>query len=216
MKFLSPLPSLFLLSFLSFTSSLLLKIDHRRKEYCFRKTLLEDDKLQMSFIVSSDKSEKINVKLTNEKTGSVLFQSIGQQNGEFKSPTTLKEGKYMLCFLPQDRSTYFVSFDFNSYLETGMVNDLAKDKEVQLMVDDIREIKNVFEEIEKQMRYTNDRKFRHTTILKDIIRGLKNLTTLKVVIVGVFSVFQVFIIQKFFGPDKRVSTVKGAFSNNVL
>ena len=52
-------------------------------------------------------------------------------------------------------------------------------------------------------------------ILNDIISSIKNLTFFKLGIVFLLSVFQIIVIQKFFGPDKRVSSVKGAFSDGL-
>ena len=83
-----------------------------------------------------------------------------------------------------------------------------------MRLSDATEIQKTFQEIELNLKYTVDRKVQHTTILNDIINSIKNLTILKIVIVCLLSLFQVIVIQRFFGPDKRVSNIKGAFSDS--
>ena len=38
---------------------------------------------------------------------------------------------------------------------------------------------------------------------------------MKIAVVAILSLLQVFIIRRFFGPDKRVSKVKGAYSSEL-
>ena len=83
------------------------------------------------------------------------------------------------------------------------------------MGNEVGDIKKVFGDIETNLKYAIDRKSRHFNILNDIISSIKNLTFFKLGIVFLLSVFQIIVIQKFFGPDKRVSSVKGAFSDGL-
>ena len=83
------------------------------------------------------------------------------------------------------------------------------------MSEGVNELKASFQSFEKNFRFIVDRRTRHTTILTDIITSIKQLTFLKMAIILVLSVFQVIVIQRFFGPDKRVTTVKGAFSDGL-
>ena len=80
---------------------------------------------------------------------------------------------------------------------------------------EVQDIKKVFQEIETNLKRGLDRKSRHFSILHDIIQSIKNFTFLKMAIVFLLSLFQIIVIQKFFGPDKRVSSVKGAFSDGL-
>ena len=83
------------------------------------------------------------------------------------------------------------------------------------MSTEVTDIRNVFQVIETNLKQGLDRKSRHLRILVDIIKSIKNLTFLKGLIVLLLTLFQIVVIQKFFGPDKRVTSVKGAFSDGL-
>lgn len=206
--------SLLLLT-LTMTSCLLLRIDSERDKYCFHKKLEEPDIIEVNFLVTSDTAEKLNVVFQKKDSQVPIFEYNNKQNGDYNSGRPLPEGEYSLCFYPKDNKDFHISFEFSGYLESGRITKIAKDKEVKSVIEDANEITKVFREIEKSLKYLVDRKYRHTTILKDIIKSIKNLTFLKIFIVGILSVFQVFVIQRFFGPDKRVSSVKGAFQDGL-
>ena len=46
-----------------------------------------------------------------------------------------------------------------------------------------------------------------------MIRSIKNATYLKIFFVVLMSGFQIYIITKFFGKEKRVSSIKGTFND---
>lgn len=206
---------LLLLLNLTMTSCLLLRIDSERDKYCFHKKLEEPDIIEVNFLVTSDTAEKLNVVFQKKDSQVPIFEYTDKQNGDYNSGRPLDKGEYTLCFYPKENKDYHISFDFSGYLESGRITEIAKDKEVKSVIGDTNEITKVFREIEKSLKYLVDRKYRHTTILKDIIKSIKNLTFLKIFVVGALSVFQVFVIQRFFGPDKRVSSVKGAFQDGL-
>ena len=207
----------FLLLLLHFSISycLLIEINDIRTKYCFNKKLTEPDKITVNYLITSDKAEKLKVVFNSKELKKVLFHEEGKQSGEYKSESPLPKGTYTLCFYPQEKKVYHVSFELSSFLESGRIEEIAKDKDVKLMISDAIEIKQTFQVIEKNIKNSLDRTYRHNKTLDDIITSIKNLTLLKLSIVGILSVFQIIVIQRFFGPDKRVSTVKGAFSDGL-
>ncbi len=52
-------------------------------------------------------------------------------------------------------------------------------------------------------------------MLLKVINSVENLTILKFVVISLLSILQIFFIKRFFGPDKRVSKVKGADSTEL-
>ena len=80
---------------------------------------------------------------------------------------------------------------------------------------ELKAITGAFTEIENNARHINDRRFRHSKILSKIIKSIDDLTLMKIAVVAILSLLQVFIIRRFFGPDKRVSKVKGAYSTEL-
>lgn len=205
-----------LITFLFFIGiqSTLLQISSGKSEYCFYKDLVEEDTIHLNYIISSEQSEKVEVVFKSSGNGKDLYVEKEAQNGEYKSEI-LPIDEYSLCFKSLESNEFFISFEFYSYNENGIVKELAQDKEVKQMSEGVNELKASFQSFEKNFRFIVDRRTRHTTILTDIITSIKQLTFLKMAIILVLSVFQVIVIQRFFGPDKRVTTVKGAFSDGL-
>ena len=59
-----------------------------------------------------------------------------------------------------------------------------------------------------------NRKFTHFLYLSDYIREIKILTLIKILIVAIVSIFQIYVIQKMFGDDKRLSKIKTSKNTN--
>ena len=197
------------------SQSLLVKVTGKKEIHCFKKNFLDDDTVTMSYMVVSEKPEKVKVVFYKVETNETLFIKESDQTGEYKNETPLTGGEYKLCFYPKYNNEFYISFELVSLYENGSMKDLAADKEVKQINENIKEISGLFGKIEQNLRYIVDRKYRHTTILNGIVDSVKKLTFLKVAIIGLLSVLQIFIVQRFFGPDKRVSNVKGAFSDKL-
>lgn len=200
---------------ITLSSSLLLRITGEKKQYCFKKILYGEDVVKFNYIVSSQRPESIQCIFKNVDTNQEIFRREKEQSGDYSSGTPLPPSTYTLCFIPEDTNSYYLSFELYSLFESGIVNELAKDKEVKQMIDGVTDIKNIFQELEKNYKFTNDRKSRHIHVLREIISSIKGLTFFKIAIVSALSVLQVFIIRKFFGPDKRVTNVGGAFADKL-
>lgn len=195
-------------------SPLLMEINQKKFTHCYTKSLLTEDKLFFSFLVSSAENKTLVVNFTNINTHKLIYQGVNSTI-EYKSET-LKPGDYQVCFEPKDKNAnFYLSFQFYSFSENGIVNELAIDKEVKYMMQGVNELKESFHNFETNFKYIVDRRTKHNQILNDIIASIKNLTLLKIFVILFLSIFQVFIIEKFFGPDKRVSTVKGVFSQKL-
>lgn len=203
-----------LISIIAFSNCLLIKMGDRR-QHCFEKNLIQDDMLLIDYIISSDREEQVSMTLTKAHTDEVIFHLEHNQTGKFES-SLLKNGTYTLCFNPNDSNDYYISFNFFSYSETGVVKGLAQDKEVKLVGLGIDEIKKAFQDFELKLKNIVDRRSRHNLILSDIIASVKKLTIVKISIIALISVFQIFLIRKFFGPDKRVTKVSGPYAHESL
>ena len=181
------------------------------------KKLYSEEQINLNFLVSSEKKEELDVKFKNDDKGNILFQTLNDdQSGWYQSPRPLPIGNYSLCFYPENNDEYFIRFELYDLFDGAKgLKELAKDKEFKQMGNEVGDIKKVFGDIETNLKYAIDRKSRHFNILNDIISSIKNLTFFKLGIVFLLSVFQIIVIQKFFGPDKRVSSVKGAFSDGL-
>ena len=188
-------------------SSLKVKINGRQKDYCFTKTIYEnEDTMKIFFLVSSGKAEQINVTFKNQE-GKIIYQETTRQRGDYQSDV-LPSGDYTLCFSPRTSNEYYVSFDMQMAGESAVTKDLAKDKEVKGIKNGVLDLEKLFNDFEKNLKFIVDRRNHHHTILKDVVGSIKTISVIKILIIIILSMFQVFIITKFFGTDKRVFAVK--------
>ena len=188
-------------------SSLKVKINGSKKDYCFTKTIYEaEDTMKISFLISSGRTEAINISFKN-KDGKILYQEVSKQRGEYQTDV-IPSGDYTLCFSPRTTNEYYVTFDMEIAGDSSVTKDLAKDKEVKNIKNGVFELERLFNDFEKNLKFIVDRRNHHHTILKDVVGSIKTISAIKILIIISLSLFQVFIITKFFGADKRVSTIK--------
>ena len=200
--------------FLTKINAFLYKISGNKDKYCFRKIINENETLSLSFVVSSDNSETIKVTLTRLFNNEIIYKEEKTESGIFKSEKGEDGGKYELCFFPFSNNKFYISFEFYT-IEEENIKELAKDIDIQYMVEEFKTVNTAFTEIENNARHINDKRFRNTKILRKIINSVENWTIIKIIIISLLSILQVFIIRKFFGPDKRLSKVKGAYSTEL-
>jgi hypothetical protein len=217
-KFLSII--LLILFPLSFNFSF--RVNDKYEKYCYSKYITSGDQIIISFVITSYPKELINVDLKYHKqkydTRTIVYQVFDKDQGNYQSEKPLDEGYYELCFYSKKGKDYYVSMEYYTLFEDHNIKQLVTDKEFKTINNDIKDMKAAFHKIQTNARHLYDRKFSHMSILKELIDSIKRLTYLKIFTVAVLSAFQIYIIQKFFGPDKRVSTIKGSFSdkNNIL
>ena len=198
---------LIILSLIISITSLKVKITGKRRDYCFAKSIYEEeDTMKISFLISSGKTEPVNVTFKN-KDGKILYQEVSRQRGEYQTDV-LPSGEYTLCFSPRSTSEYYITFDIQVTGQSTVTRDLAKDKEVKGIKNGVLDLERLFNDFEKNLKFIVDRRNHHHTILKDVSTSIRNISTIKILIIISLSIFQVFIITKFFGADKRVSTIK--------
>jgi hypothetical protein len=198
---------LIILSIISLISPLKVKITGKKKDYCFTKTIYEEeDTIKLSFLISSGRSEQVNVTFKN-KDGKILYQEVTRQRGEYQTDV-IPQGDYTLCFSPRTANQYYITFDMQVAGQSTVTKDLAKDKEVKGIKNGVLDLERLFNDFEKNLKFIVDRRNHHHTILRDVVGSIKTISAIKVLIIISLSLFQVFIITKFFGADKRVSTIK--------
>jgi hypothetical protein len=192
---------LFIQSYLS----IIVETDGKRDLYCFTKFVEEGDILNLSYVVTGDEnSEKVNafIKDDDEIT---IYNTIQESDGNY-SATIKKAGKHKVCFSSLERKEYYISFEFFTNNEKGHTLDLAKDSNLHDLKKDTAEIALMFEQIEKNTRFIMDRRNKHTEIIKEIIGYISNMSYLKIFIVILVSLLQVFLIQRFYGGSDKRST----------
>ena len=206
-KFLNTKILIILFTIISSSKALKVKINGRQKDYCFTKSIYEnEDTMKIFFLISSGRTEQLNVTFKN-KEGKILYQEVTRQRGEYQTDV-LPQGDYTLCFSPRTSNQYYISFDMQLSSDSAVTKDLAKDKEVKGIKNGVLDLEKLFNDFEKNLKFIVDRRNHHHTILKDVSTSIRNISTIKILIIISLSIFQVFIITKFFGSDKRVSTIK--------
>ena len=200
---------------LPLSTSLQFKVSGEKQTYCFGKTINDNDIISFSYIVSAETSEPIKVELKYTIDNKIIYKEDNEEGGSYRSEEGESGGKYEVCFYLNNDHKFYISFDFTTLGEGGNIQELAQDKDVQEMGTELKAITGAFTEIENNARHINDRRFRHSKILSRIIKSIDDLTFMKIAVVAILSLLQVFIIRRFFGPDKRVSKVKGAYSTEL-
>ena len=197
------------------SNALKVKVNGKQKDYCFTKSIYdEEDTMKIFFLISSGRTEQLNVVFKNEQ-GKILYQEVTRQRGEYQSDV-IPRGDYTLCFSPRTTNEYYISFDMQLSEESAVSKDLAKDKEVKGIKNGVVDLEKLFNDFEKNLKFIVDRRNHHHTILKDIVGSIKTISAIKILIIVLLSIFQVFIITKFFGTNKRVSTIKAGTGNKDL
>ena len=205
-KYISTKLTIFFVLIIS-TSAITLKIDGKQKDYCFTKTIDQvEDTIKIFFLISSGKTEQLNVIFKN-KEGKILYQEVTRQRGEYQSDV-LPQGDYTLCFSPRTNNQYYISFDIQLASDSSLTKDLAKDKEVKGIKNGVLDLEKLFNDFEKNLKFIVDRRNHHHSILEDVVGSIKKISAIKILIIILVSIFQVFIITKFFGSDKRVSAIR--------
>ena len=196
-----------LLTIISYTNGLKVKINGKQKDYCFIKSIYDvEDTIKIFFLISSGRTESVNVTFKNEE-GKILYQEVTRQRGEYQSDV-LPQGDYTLCFSPRTNNQYYISFDMQVSGDSAVTKDLAKDKEVKGIKNGVVDLEKLFNDFEKNLKFIVDRRNHHYIILLDVVKSIKTISAIKILIIILLSIFQVFIITKFFGTNKRVSTIK--------
>ena len=206
-KFLNTKILIILFTIISSSKALKVKINGRQKDYCFTKSIYEnEDTMKIFFLISSGRTEQLNVTFKN-KEGKILYQEVTRQRGEYQTDV-LPQGDYTLCFSPRTSNQYYISFDMQLSSDSAVTKDLAKDKEVKGIKNGVLDLEKLFNDFEKNLKFIVDRRNHHHTILQDVVGSIKIISAIKILIIILLSIFQVFIITKFFGTNKRVSTIK--------
>ena len=214
-KFLNNKILIILFTIISSSKALKVKINGRQKDYCFTKSIYEnEDTMKIFFLISSGKTEQLNVTFKN-KEGKILYQEVTRQRGEYQTDV-LPQGDYTLCFSPRTSNQYYISFDMQLSSDSAVTKDLAKDKEVKGIKNGVLDLEKLFNDFEKNLKFIVDRRNHHHTILQDIVGSIKIISGIKILIIILLSIFQVFIITKFFGTNKRVSTIGPRYSKDFL
>ena len=198
---------LIILSILISITSLKIKINGRQKNYCFTKDIYEqEDTLKFFFLVSSGNPEMLDIILKDDK-GKELYHESDKQVGEYQSDV-LPSGAYTLCFSPRNTNEYYITFDLQITSDLLVIKDLAKDKEVKNIKIGVLDLERLFNDFEKNLKFIVDRRNHHHTILEGVVKNIKILSAIKIMVIIILSLFQIFIITKLFGSDKRMSTIK--------
>jgi len=85
---------------------------------------------------------------------------------------------------------------------------------INILREDVNRISSVFEEIEKNIRFIMDRRTKHTEVMHTIINSIRNLSFFKIFLICLVSFIQIFLIKKFMGTGKSVTSNNPFFDVN--
>ena len=96
------------------------------------------------------------------------------------------------------------------------MNRIATDTQLKNIAQKIKQIKNGFNNLENNSNNLMNNKYFHLSYLYKYLKQIKNLTFAKIIVIGSVTLFQIYVIQKMFGEDKRIRKIKTGKINNKL
>ena len=143
---------LILVSFLlSYINSFSFGVKDKYEKYCFKKYIYKGDQITLSFVITSFPKESIHVEFTYQKTKhdekKVIYQVNEKDQGSYKSSNPEDEGYYELCFFSKKGKDIYVSMEYQTLYEDHNIKQIATDKEIKTINNDINEMKNAFDKI---------------------------------------------------------------------
>ena len=201
--------------FLGIIKSFQFKTEKYQREYCFFK-IINSNKDTITVNYATTGEEKLFIDITLRQVSPIkkdIHSVSNTEHGEFKT-NPLNEGRYNLCFYPYSTKSFYIWFSFQTTEEEGDIKDIAKDSELKLIQSKMNHIKKGIRNIENNSNNLISKKFTHFLYLSDYVWQIKLLTFSKIFIVGLVSLFQIYVIQKMFGEDKRMSQIKTSSKNN--
>ena len=191
------------------------KTKKNEKEYCFYKNLASDNQtISFNFACTGDGKEYVDVSFGQISPMKKELHSFSKSEyGNFKS-NLLNEGKYKLCFYTYSSNSYYIWFTYQTSEEDGDIKDIATDSELKEIRNKVKDINEGLKNIRHTSNNLVSKKFTHFLYLCDYVWQIKLLTFAKILIVGLMSLFQIYVIQKMFGEDKRMSQIKTSSNKN--
>ena len=198
-----------LLYFLGNINTFTFGVQKYQREYCFSKEItLNDQRITFNYWTIGEKKEYVDAvlrQMTPKRKD--IYSTSKSEMAEFKT-NPLMPGKYNLCFYPYSTDPFSISFNYQSSEEDGDSKDIATDTQFKEIKSKMEDIKNGLKTLENNSHKLIHRKFIHFMYLSDYISQIKILTFVKIIIVGLISLFQIYVIRRMFGDDKRMSQIK--------
>ncbi len=149
----------FLSVLVSYINSIMVVLGPNKKSFCAVKNFPEESILKMSYVVSGENEKIIKGVLTNEKDVE-LFSKEEENNGQYHLEVK-ESGHYKLCFYLKEDAECIVSFDYVNHLETSHITKLAKDDAFSKMSQNLTDISEMFDEMEKGLKFYVERSEAH-------------------------------------------------------
>ena len=205
---------IFLFSFIKTINSFMFHITQYYSQYCFSKQLKEDNqKISYNYVTIGEKKEFINITLKQVAPYKKEIHSTSfLEANEYISPN-LNKGKYILCFISNSKNEYKISFNFQTTEEDGNIKNIATDEQLKKLREKMENIKTGMNNLENNANNYMNIQYTHFMYLNNHLKQIKNLTFTKVIVIGFIVLFQIYVIQKMLGDDKRVSKIKTNDSN---
>jgi len=146
--------------------SISITLEHN-KEFCIFKDLITNDILKFSYIVSGEPKEETSVNIkAYDPIKNVLYNNGNRINKENSSKDTFElsinmKGRYSVCMTPSQPRVN-VSFEISTLSETGHIISLAKNETFDNLYKNLTEVGSLFEEIDKNMKFFNERRDVHS------------------------------------------------------
>jgi hypothetical protein len=181
---------------------------------CLKKEITQDDTLFFEYIVSGEQEDTLHVLIYDGKEN-VVYQKYHSKEDHFeKKNETLTKDTYRVCFYTVNDASFYVTFELYTKSEKGDFIDIATDENVNEMKTDLISVHDLFENIEKYIKFNIDRRTAHSKAINNLTDNLKSIYYWKFFIFLSVCLLQIFFIRKFFGSDSKATFDRNPFATN--
>ena len=169
---------------------------------CITQTKHINDKFNVIFSMSGEE-ENNNIAKLKDPDDKVLWQTPGKATSTF-STTAQKVGKYSFCVENYSRSILTVTFEFPEEDEGKKIITVNTIENLHFAIDDISKKMDM---MQYSIRNGAVRREKHSEISNAIKNKITWYTSLKVLFLVMFSVFQIMMVTSIFNKVKIVNKI---------
>lgn len=192
-------------SLLSHSNSL--SFYHNEGKKCFEKYLSKDENITISYAISGqfERNYEVTFGLSSNENQEMEMLFNGKEIGK-KEMVAEESNFYSLCFKAKSNIYNTVTFEFVGKYDSGHTLRYGVGEVLNEMQKGVLNIQNMFEKIERNVRFLTERYGSHSNVINEFNYNLKLFAMIKVLLVIVVSAIQLFVISRFLSKrQNRIS-----------
>lgn len=201
-----------LFSTLSQTNSL--SFYHNQGKKCFEKYLSKDENVTISYAISGqfEGNYEVTFGLSSNENQEMEMLFDGKEIGK-KEMVAEQSNFYLLCFNAKTNNYNTVTFEFVGKYDSGHTLRYGIGEVLNEMQKGVLNIQNMFEKIERNVKFLTERYGSHSNVINEFNYNLKLFAMIKVLLVIVVSAIQLFVISRFLSKRQNKISQPSSFKS---